>query len=211
MYTFLTSIVSLALILIRVIRCQYYVLLPPNHTNSTADVDVVSSNHFDDVDSILHYRHHTFDHSHPPPPYPGCDSDHTAVVFALGVITVLFFLFTFCMLIEQTEAISTNMSKIARMKTRGGMISHPNEYAPIATVSECEQRTHRDPLPSFFPHHHRGVRLLTGVCVCIISSGIQRGIRRRASHDELALGVAPTREIPRVGRGQYNGIRILLR
>lgn len=40
------------------------------------------------------------------------------------------------MLLEQTEAISTNMSKIARMKTRGGMVSHPNEYAPVATVSE---------------------------------------------------------------------------
>ena len=142
MYTFLTSIVSLSLILIRVVRCQYYVLLPPNHTNSTA---VVSSDHFD-VDSILHYRH-TFDHSHPPPPYPGCDSDHTAVVFALGVITVLFFLFTFCMLIEQTEAISTNVSKIARMKTRGGMISHPNEYAPVATVSE----QYSGLLPFIFP------------------------------------------------------------
>jgi len=37
------------------------------------------------------------------------------------------------MLLEQTEAISTNMSKIARMKTRSGMVSHPNEYAPVAT------------------------------------------------------------------------------
>ena len=138
MYTFLTSIVSLALILIRVIRCQYYVLLPPNHTNSTADV-AVSSNYIDVDPPILHYRH-TFDHSHPPPPHPGCDSDHMTVVFSLAVITVLFFLVTFCMLIEQTEAISTNMSKIARMKTRGGMVSHPNEYAPVATVSAQQLR-----------------------------------------------------------------------
>jgi hypothetical protein len=37
------------------------------------------------------------------------------------------------MLIEQSEAITTNMSKIARLKTRGGLVSHPNEYAPVAT------------------------------------------------------------------------------
>lgn len=37
------------------------------------------------------------------------------------------------MLLEQTEAIQTNMSKIARMKTRAGLVSHPNEYAPVAT------------------------------------------------------------------------------
>ncbi|KAL3769350.1 hypothetical protein ACHAW5_008778 [Stephanodiscus triporus] len=130
LYTFLTSIVSLVLILIRVIRCQYYVLLPPSHTNSTADATVTSN--YIDVDAMLHYRH-SIDHSHAPPPHPGCDSDQTVVILALSIITVLFFLFTFCMLLEQTEAISTNMSKIARMKTRGGMVSHPNEYAPVAT------------------------------------------------------------------------------
>ena len=37
------------------------------------------------------------------------------------------------MLIEQSEAITTNVSKIARMKTRGGLVAHPNEYAPVAT------------------------------------------------------------------------------
>jgi hypothetical protein len=54
LYTFLTSIVLLALILIRVIRCQYYVLLPPNYTNSsTADAHpAVPSNGRPDVNSI---------------------------------------------------------------------------------------------------------------------------------------------------------------
>jgi len=62
-----------------------------------------------------------------------CNADHTTIIFILGTITLLFFFFTFCMLLEQTEAINTNMSKIARMKTRAGMVSHPNEYAPVAT------------------------------------------------------------------------------
>ena len=141
MYTFLTSIVSLALILIRVIRCKYYVLLPPSHTNSTGNATLSSS--YLEAGAILRYRH-SYDHSHVPPPHLGCDSNHTTVIFVLSIITILFFFFTFCMLLEQTEAISTNMSKIARMKTRGGMVSHPNEYAPVATVSR-----YKGPLFSF--------------------------------------------------------------
>lgn len=35
------------------------------------------------------------------------------------------------MLIEQGEAVDTNMSKIARMKTRAGLVS-AHEYAPVA-------------------------------------------------------------------------------
>ena len=35
------------------------------------------------------------------------------------------------MLIEQGEAVDTNMSKIARMKTRAGLVS-AGEYAPVA-------------------------------------------------------------------------------
>ena len=104
LYTFLTACVSLALILTRVIRCEYYV--PPGATA------INNPNQ---------------------PTHPGCSSSHTTVVFILGIITLLFFFFTFCMLLEQTEAISTNMSKIARMKTRAGMVAHPNEYAPVAT------------------------------------------------------------------------------
>ena len=37
------------------------------------------------------------------------------------------------MLIEQSEAISTNISKIARLKTRSGMVTNPDEYAPVST------------------------------------------------------------------------------
>jgi hypothetical protein len=63
------------------------------------------------------------------------------------------------MLIEQSEAITTNMSKIARMKTRGGLVSHPNEYAPVATeFNEVFGGEHLNmswhwfiPLPVHFP------------------------------------------------------------
>jgi hypothetical protein len=37
------------------------------------------------------------------------------------------------MLIEQSEAISTNISKITRLKTRSDLISNPEEYAPVST------------------------------------------------------------------------------
>jgi len=63
------------------------------------------------------------------------------------------------MLIEQSEAITTNMSKIARMKTRGGLVAHPNEYAPVATeFNEVFGGEHASmschwfvPLPVHFP------------------------------------------------------------
>ena len=54
MYTFLTAIVSLTLILIRVIRCQYYI--PPG-TSSTAEQEELESHHCNsnhDHDSAHH-------------------------------------------------------------------------------------------------------------------------------------------------------------
>ncbi|KAL9182948.1 hypothetical protein ACHAXT_004227 [Thalassiosira profunda] len=99
LYTFLTAVVSLTLILMRVIRCGYW--------------DASSSN------AALEEHQ--------------CTSHHTVVILILGIVTILFFCFTFCMLLEQTEAIRTNVSKIARMKTRAGMVARPDEYAPVAT------------------------------------------------------------------------------
>ena len=116
MYTFLTAIVSLALIFIRVVRCGFYVeAASPNH-NSTL-------NYSDDESLGMTYRDHM---------YPGCDNFSSPIVGGLAIVTVLFFFFTCCMLLEQGEAVDTNMSKIARMKTRAGMAG-PGEYAPVAT------------------------------------------------------------------------------
>ena len=67
---------------------------------------------------------------------PGCDtvmtSESTIIFTLLVLVTIIFFFFTCCMLIEQGEAVDTNMSKIARMKTRAGL-SNVDEYRPVAT------------------------------------------------------------------------------
>lgn len=114
LYTFLTAIVCLALLLIRVIRCGFYISIPLG-ANATAVAHTPT-----DDDS--------FEKQHV---YPGCSNISNPIVGALACVTVLFFFFTFCMLIEQGEAVDTNMSKIARMKTRAGLAS-AGEYAPVA-------------------------------------------------------------------------------
>mmetsp|Transcript_771 Transcript_771/g.1248 ORF Transcript_771/g.1248 Transcript_771/m.1248 type:complete len:178 (+) Transcript_771:27-560(+) len=60
------------------------------------------------------------------------NSDSMIIFTLLVIVTILFFFFTCCMLIEQGEAVDTNMSKIARMKTRAGL-SNADEYRPVAT------------------------------------------------------------------------------
>lgn len=104
----------MALLLIRVIRCGFYINVPIG-SNSTA-----SAHPFESDDEFQH--HHM---------YPGCSNSTSPIVGALAVVTVLFFFFTCCMLIEQGEAVDTNMSKIARMKTKAGLVS-VGEYAPVA-------------------------------------------------------------------------------
>eukprot|EP00804_Cyclotella_cryptica_P029644 CCRYP_019025-RA/>CCRYP_019025-RA protein AED:0.08 eAED:0.08 QI:424/0.5/0.6/1/0/0.2/5/498/378 len=114
LYTFLTAIVCLALLLIRVIRCGFYISIPLG-ANATATAHSPAN---DD----------SFEKQHV---YPGCSTISNPIVGALACVTVLFFFFTCCMLIEQGEAVDTNMSKIARMKTRAGLVS-AGEYAPVA-------------------------------------------------------------------------------
>eukprot|EP00569_Conticribra_weissflogii_P012460 CAMPEP_0171377004 /NCGR_PEP_ID=MMETSP0879-20121228/19941_1 /TAXON_ID=67004 /ORGANISM="Thalassiosira weissflogii, Strain CCMP1336" /LENGTH=338 /DNA_ID=CAMNT_0011887019 /DNA_START=232 /DNA_END=1248 /DNA_ORIENTATION=+ len=116
MYTFFTAIVSLALLLIRGIRCGFYIQPTLPNNNSTLDA-------FDYEISFSESKHYL---------YPGCDNFNSIYTAALGIVTVLFFFFTCCMLLEQGEAVDTNMSKIARMKTRAGMAA-PGEYSPVAT------------------------------------------------------------------------------
>ena len=142
LYTFLTALVSLTLILIKFIRCgvspQQLSNVSSQHLNNTLQ-DAVNS----------YYEEHQQQHYQQEDNYlgtmfldvseqtkPGCDtmmnSDSMIVSFILVIVTVLFFFFTCCMLIEQGEAVDTNMSKIARMKTRAGL-SNPDEYRPVAT------------------------------------------------------------------------------
>lgn len=52
---------------------------------------------------------------------PSCKSWHQNwSIFALMLVSLIFFFFTSCMLCEQVEAIKTNSSKIARMKMKVG-------------------------------------------------------------------------------------------
>lgn len=141
MYTFLTAIVSLALILIKFIRC-----------GGISDViSVQQSNNVSLVNKTLQYAVDSYYEEHqqqPQPQYdniflnsgeqarPECDSmmnsDSMIISTLLVIVTLLFFFFTCCMLFEQGEAVDTNMSKIARMKTRAGL-SNVDEYRPVAT------------------------------------------------------------------------------
>jgi len=115
LYTFLTAIVSLALLFIRVIRCGFYITKAESgHDNSTQQ--------YTNDDSLDHHNYK----------YLGCDNISSPMVGGLAIVTVLFFFFTCCMLLEQGEAVDTNMSKIARMKTRAGLAEN-GEYAPVAT------------------------------------------------------------------------------
>lgn len=123
LYTFLTAVVSLTLILVRVVRCGFYTEPSKGGHNYTGFDDPDGDRSFFLGDSPGNTQEHV---------YPGCDTLQNPVVGALAVVTVLFFFFTCCMLLEQGEAVDTNMSKIARMKMRSGM-AQPGEYAPVAT------------------------------------------------------------------------------
>lgn len=123
LYTFLTAVVSLTLILVRVVRCGFYTEPSTGGHNSTGFNNAVGHRSFFLGDTPATTEEHV---------YPGCDSLQSPVVGALAVVTVLFFFFTCCMLLEQGEAVDTNMSKIARMKMRSGM-AQPGEYSPVAS------------------------------------------------------------------------------
>jgi hypothetical protein len=144
LYTFLTAIVSLALILIKFIRCGMSSTISVKQSNNVSQI--VNKTLQSVVDSYYDEHHqqqqqqqqydimflNSSEQTHP----PGCDtmmnSDSVVIFTLLVIVTILFFFFTCCMLIEQGEAVDTNMSKIARMKTRAGL-SNADEYRPVAT------------------------------------------------------------------------------
>jgi len=67
----------------------------------------------------------------------GCDSFFSSNVMVLFVITLLFTLFTCCMLIDQSEAITTNVNKIGRMQKgeSSSNSSNSSDEVTAATVS----------------------------------------------------------------------------
>lgn len=136
LYTFLTAVVSLALILIKFIRCG----MPVPQSNKVSQDFNKTLQHAVD----LYYGEHQqqqqqYDNmflNSDEQATTGCDammnSDSMIISTLLVIVTILFFFFTCCMLMEQGEAVDTNMSKIARMKTRAGL-SNADEYRPVAT------------------------------------------------------------------------------
>ena len=137
LYTFLTAIVSLALILIKFIRCGMYAQQPNNvsqDTNNTLQYAVDS--YYEEHQLQQQQQYDNIFLSSDEQTKPGCDtvmtSESTIIFTLLILVTIIFFFFTCCMLIEQGEAVDTNMSKIARMKTRAGL-SNIDEYRPVAT------------------------------------------------------------------------------
>ena len=136
LYTFLTAIVSLALILIKFIRCGISV---QSSNNVSQDVNKTLQYVVDSYYEEHQQQHQQYDNmflNSEEQTKPGCDammnSDSMIIFTLLVIVTILFFFFTCCMLIEQGEAVDTNMSKIARMKTRAGL-SNADEYRPVAT------------------------------------------------------------------------------
>ena len=81
------------------------------------------------------------------------------------------------MLIEQSEAISTNISKITRLKTRSDLISNPEEYAPVSTeFNEVFGGEHPNvswhwfvPIKVTFPHWAMGNLMGYDVCAATMT------------------------------------------
>mmetsp|Transcript_4947 Transcript_4947/g.6823 ORF Transcript_4947/g.6823 Transcript_4947/m.6823 type:complete len:501 (-) Transcript_4947:355-1857(-) len=145
-YTFMTSLISLLLLLIQFIRCGFTVpsgsdSSPPSDDNPSGgnDENDASSPGAEDeaadqqlllrtlglamrsaLESGDNYDDDEFLASDRTYKYPECHDLYTFTVLALFIITVLFLLFTCCMLVEQTEAIHENTGKIARMQIRAG-------------------------------------------------------------------------------------------
>lgn len=136
LYTFLTAIVSLALILIKFIRCGISL---PQSSIVSQDVNNTLQHAVDLYYEESQQQQQQYDNmflNADEQTKTGCDammnSDSMIISTLLVIVTILFFFFTCCMLIEQGEAVDTNMSKIARMKTRAGL-SNADEYRPVAT------------------------------------------------------------------------------
>jgi len=137
LYTFLTAIVSLALILIKFIRCGISVQ-PSNNVSQDVNktLQYVVDSYYEEHQQQQQQQYDNMFLNSGDQTKPGCDammnSDSMIIFTLLVIVTILFFFFTCCMLIEQGEAVDTNMSKIARMKTRAGL-SNADEYRPVAT------------------------------------------------------------------------------
>jgi hypothetical protein len=109
-YTMLSCLFALSLIGLRALHCG----IPSSSSSSSSDSTTTNNNNNDGDDrggaassSLLF-----------PQECAGWNTSYASLI--LLFISVIFFIFTTCMFVEQIEAIKTNASKIARMKMRVG-------------------------------------------------------------------------------------------
>jgi hypothetical protein len=145
LYTCMTSLISILLLMIRFVRCGFMVEMENQNTDSTMDkesIDIDTNNtlynntdvrflfsrYLDDNTTITdNDDDNTTDMTFK---FDGCESAYTVPVIILLIVSIIFLSFTCCMLFEQLDAIETNQSKIARLKMKMGH-SDAHEYARV--------------------------------------------------------------------------------
>ena len=135
-YTFLSSLISLYLIVERFIRCGYTIADTKGDAvgvDFISDADIRRLEHdFDDRNWTNRYMENQDDDMASRTfLYDGCVELYTMKIVALLVMSICFLVFTCCMLFEQVDAIESNTSKIARMKVRLGQ--DDGEFLRVAT------------------------------------------------------------------------------
>jgi len=127
LYTFLSTIVGLTLIFLRLFRCGY-MSADSSDDNSPSDADsnttlfesiIVGGNAYYSRRSMQSFLYTQVDDDDND--QPECDNLMSADTTILFAATALFLCFTCCMLIDQFDAITTNTGKVARKKIRSGM------------------------------------------------------------------------------------------
>uniref|UniRef100_A0A7S4HWD8 Palmitoyltransferase n=1 Tax=Odontella aurita TaxID=265563 RepID=A0A7S4HWD8_9STRA len=137
LYTMITSVLSLILLLTRFVRCGYVTEVSP-HNNGEADPisaagegngtstsvgeenETAPEQEGDALDPNFRNLDDSSADDNMDFKYPGCEQLFALPVLILFVVTVAFLIFTCAMLVEQIDAIRSNTSKIARMKMRAG-------------------------------------------------------------------------------------------
>lgn len=146
-YTFLTSLISLYLIVERFIRCGYTIPDVNGDTTEIGNINDLDSRGLAyygngdvdmDVNVDVDVNEIGFDRLMEDQDdmasrtflYDGCVELYTLQTIVLLVMSVAFLVFTCVMLFDQVDAIESNQSKIARMKVRQGQ--DLGEYEKVA-------------------------------------------------------------------------------
>lgn len=143
-YTFLTSGISLFLIVERFVRCGYTIEIPNDEVtrgsaeNKDPDIsdvknviwgDTFEQQYKGDGGDPSERMLADDDDTNRTFMFDGCTDIYSMKVLILLIMSFCFLIFTCCMLFEQVEAIENNVSKIAQWKMKQG--ANPEEYAKV--------------------------------------------------------------------------------